>query len=49
MKTRLIYNFAHLGSTKESLTFKYVDTGRYWLLLGQYRTVRVDIDNTGLV
>ena len=42
-KTRLTYNCAHLRSTKESLTFKYFDTGRYWLVLGQYRTVRVDI------
>ena len=25
MKTRLTYNFAHLGSTKESLTFEYLD------------------------
>jgi len=42
-KTRLKFNCAHLRSTKESLTFKYFDTGRYWLVLGQYRTVRVDI------
>ena len=42
-KTRLMYNCAHLRSTKESLTFEYFDTGRYWLVLGQYRTVRVDI------
>ena len=42
-ETRLTYNCAHLRSTKESLTFKYFDTGRYWLVLGQYRTVRVDI------
>ena len=25
MKTRLTYNFAHLGSTKESLTFEYLE------------------------
>ena len=43
MKTRLTYNCAHLRSTKESLIFKYFDTGRYWLVFGQYRTVRVDI------
>ena len=42
-KTRLKFNCAHLRSTKESLTSKYFDTGQYWLVLGQYRTVRVDI------
>ena len=34
LKTRLTYNCAHLRLTKESLTFKYFDTGRYWLVLG---------------
>ena len=43
IRIRLTYNCAHLRSTKESLTFEYFDTGRYWLVLGQYRTVRVDI------
>ena len=43
IQTRPTYNCAHLRSTKESLTYKYFDTGRYWLVLGQYRTVRVDI------
>ena len=42
-ETRLTFNCAHLRSTNESLTFKYFDTGWYWLVLGQYRTVRVDI------
>ena len=32
--TRLIYNCAHLRSTKESLKFEYFETGRYWLVLG---------------
>ena len=38
--TRLMYNCAHLRSTKESLTFEYLDKlflyhvsiGRYWLI-----------------
>ena len=42
--TRLTYNCAHLRSTKESLTFEYLDISwyrwywasrrRYWLVLG---------------
>ena len=33
MGTRLTYYCAHLRSTKESLTFEYFDTERYWLVL----------------
>ena len=48
-ETRLTYNFAHLRSTKESPTVRNVNiltlggTGWYLMVLGQYRTVRVDI------
>ena len=45
-KTRLSYNCAHLRSTKESLTFFILTlggTGWYLVVLGQYRTVGVDI------
>ena len=45
-ETRLTYNCAHLRSTKEILTFFILtlgDTGWYLVLLGQYRTVGVDI------
>ena len=52
--TRLSYNCAHLRSTKESLTFLFFltlgGTGWYLVVLGQYRTVGVDIyNNTGSV
>ena len=36
-QTTQTYNCAHLRLTKESPTFEYFDTGRYWLILGQYR------------
>ena len=45
-KTRLSYNCAHLRSAKESLTFFILTlggTGWYLVVLGQYRTVGVDI------
>ena len=45
-RTRLSYNCAHLRSTKESLTFFIMTlggTGWYLVVLGQYRTVGVDI------
>ena len=48
-QTRLTYNCAHLRPTKESLTFEFniyyywVSRRRYWLVLGQYGTVQVDI------
>ena len=48
-RTRLTYNCAHLRSTKESLTFKYLDImalmvlGQYGVILGQYAEEMVDI------
>ena len=43
-RTRLTYNCAHLRSTKESPTFECFDTGWYLVVLGQYRTVHVQLD-----
>ena len=49
MCTRLTYNCAHLRSTKESLTFEYLDITWYWWYWASRRQYWLVLGGTGSV